>query len=318
MADFHDSIREAILVAHSHGIDDQDEKLGTRLWASVGLNVLITCAEFVGGFVSGSVALLADAVHNLSDVFALVLAAFARTLGMRPPSLRHTYGLKRFEVLSALVNAVVLLVITTLLMRESITRLLHPTPTRASITLIIATFALVGNLGSVLLLRRHDEHDLNVRSAFLHLVQDALSSLVVVIAAAFAHTRIGPYLDPAAAVLVGVAVVMSVFSILRETLHTLLEGTPHDIDVEDLVHGVEEQFRPVRLHHVHVWQIGPGQRALTAHFDAGNLEFAAIELLGGEIRHFLLDRWAIQHVTLQPEVRGCGHTEVLGHWGAHP
>jgi cobalt-zinc-cadmium efflux system protein len=303
-------------MAHLQDVHGQDEKLGIRLWTSVGLNVLITCAEFVGGFLSGSVALLADAVHNLSDVFALVLAAFARTLGMRPPSFRHTYGLKRFEVLSALLNAVVLLVITTFLMKESISRLMHPTPTRATITLIIATLALVANLGSVVLLRRHDEHDLNVRSAFLHLVQDALSSLVVVIAAALANTRIGPYLDPAAAILVGVAVVVSVFSILRETLHTLLEGTPHDIEVEDLVQSVEEQFQPVRLHHVHVWEVGPGQCALTAHLDVGNAELAAIELRCREIRGFLSDRWAIQHVTLQPEVRGCRDMGILGTWSA--
>jgi cobalt-zinc-cadmium efflux system protein len=104
---------------HLDDLPGQEQTLGNRLWTSVGLNVLITCAELVGGFFSGSVALLADAAHNLSDVFALVLAAFARTLGMRPPSLRHTYGLKRFEVLSALLNAAVLLAITAFLMKES-------------------------------------------------------------------------------------------------------------------------------------------------------------------------------------------------------
>jgi cobalt-zinc-cadmium efflux system protein len=299
-----------------HDTQGQDQKLGIRLWISVGLNVLITCAEFVGGFFSGSVALLADAAHNLSDVFALVLAAFARTLGMRPPTLQHTYGLKRFEVLSALLNVLVLLAITAFLMKESFSRLLHPTPTRATVTLIIATFALVGNLGSVLLLRQHDEHDLNVRSAFLHLIQDTLSSLAVVIAAAFANTRIGPYLDPAVAILVGVAVAVSALSILRNALRTLLEGTPRDIQVEDLVRSVEEQFQTVRLHHVHVWEVGPGQRALTAHLDVGNTELAAIEVQFREIHDFLSDRWSIQHVTLQPEVRGCRDTGVLGTWSA--
>ncbi len=299
---------------HLHDVQGQDQKLGVRLWTSVGLNVLMTCAEFVGGFFSGSVALLADAVHNLSDVFALILAAFARTLGMRPPSLQHTYGLKRFEVLSALLNAVVLLAITAFLMKESLSRLLHPEPTRATITLIIATFALIGNLGSVLLLRQHDEHDLNVRSAFLHLVQDALSSLAVVLAAAFANTRIGPYLDPAVALLVAVSVSVSAFSILRDTLRTLLEGTPRDIQVEDLVHSVEEQFQSVRLHHVHVWEVGPGQRAFTAHLEVGDTDIATIELRCSGIRGFLSDRWTIQHVTLQPEARGCRDMGILGNW----
>lgn len=299
---------------HLHDAQGQKQKLGSRLWISIGLNVLITCAEFVGGFFSGSVALLADAVHNLSDVFALVLAAFARRLGMRPPSLRHTYGLKRFEVLSALLNAAVLLAITAFLMKESFSRLLHPESTRATATLIIATFALVGNLGSALLLRQHDEHDLNVRSAFLHLIQDALSSLAVVIAAAFANTRIGPYLDPAVAILVGVVVAVSAFSILRDALRMLLEGTPRDIEVEDLVCSVEEQFRAVRLHHVHVWEVGPGQRAFTAHLDVGEANLATVELQCKEIDSFLSERWDIQHVTLQPEVRGCQDMGILGSW----
>jgi len=301
---------------HLHNAQGKDEELGVRLWASVGLNILITGAEFVGGLFTGSVALLADAVHNLSDVFTLAVAAFARAAGMRPPSFRHTYGLKRFEVLSAFFNAVVLLVITIFLVRASVLRLVHPVVTRASLTLIIATIALTGNLASVLLLRRHDEHDINVRSAFLHLVQDALSSLIVVIAAAFANTRIGPYLDPAAAILVGVAIAVSVFSILREALRTLLEGTPRNIEVESLVHTVEEQFQAVRLHHVHVWEVGPGQRALTAHLDIGNAELSAIELQCREIQDFLSVRWAIQHVTLQREVRGCRDMGILGTWNA--
>jgi cobalt-zinc-cadmium efflux system protein len=233
---------------------------------------------------------------------------------MRPPTVQHTYGLKRFEVLSALLNAAVLLAITAFLMKESFSRLLHPTPTRATVTLIIATFALVGNLGSVLLLRQHDEHDLNVRSAFLHLIQDALSSLAVVIAAAFANTQIGPYLDPAVAILVGVAVAVSAFSILRNALRTLLEGTPRDIQVESLVHSVEEQFQSVRLHHVHVWEVGPGQRALTAHMDVAEANLATVELQCKEINSFLSERWNIQHVTLQPEVRGCRDMGILGTW----
>ena len=179
--------------------------MASRLWAAAGLNVLITCTEFVGGVFSGSVALIADAVHNLSDVFALVLAAVARSVGSRPPSLRHTYGLKRIEVLSAFLNAAILLLITAFIIREAVLRLLHPSPVKMALTLLIACVALFGNIASVLLLRRHNAHDLNVRSAFLHLVQDALSSFVVVVAAALAHTRLGPYLDPIAALVVGCA-----------------------------------------------------------------------------------------------------------------
>jgi cobalt-zinc-cadmium efflux system protein len=296
---------------------DRDTTLGFRLWATAGLNVLITCTEFVGGVFSGSVALIADAVHNLSDVLALVLAAVARFVGSRPPNLRHTYGLKRIEVLSAFLNATILLLITAFIIREAVLRLFHPSPVKMALTLLIACVALFGNIASVLLLRRHDAHDLNVRSAFLHLVQDALSSLVVVVAAALAHTRLGPYLDPIAALVVGCAVVGGIASILREAVRTLMEGTPRGIEVEEVVKQTELQFQPARLHHVHIWEVGPGQRALTAHLTVSNVELADAQSLCVQIRAFLSKRWGIQHATLQLEVGDCGQTGVLGNWRAN-
>ena len=198
--------------------------------------------------------------------------------------------------------------------REAVSRLFHPLPVKMPLTLAIACIALVANIGSVLLLRRHHAHDLNVRSAFLHLLQDALSSLVVVIATAFAHTRFGPYLDPIAAMVVGCAVIFGAASIIREAVSTLLEGTPKGVDIEDVVSEVEQQFQPVRLHHVHIWEVGPGQRALTAHFTASNVELADAESLCMQIRSFLSERWGIQHATLQPEVGDCGQTGLLGSW----
>jgi cobalt-zinc-cadmium efflux system protein len=279
--------------------------------------VVLTCTEFVGGVFSGSVALIADAVHNLSDVLALVLAAVARFVGSRPPNLRHTYGLKRIEVLSAFLNATILLLITAFIIREAVLRLFHPSPVKMALTLLIACVALFGNIASVLLLRRHDAHDLNVRSAFLHLVQDALSSLVVVVAAALAHTRLGPYLDPIAALVVGCAVVGGIASILREAVRTLMEGTPRGIEVEEVVKQTELQFQPARLHHVHIWEVGPGQRALTAHLTVSNVELADAQSLCVQIRAFLSKRWGIQHATLQLEVGDCGQTGVLGNWRAN-
>lgn len=288
--------------------------LGLRLWAAAGFNVLITCTEFVGGVFSGSVALIADAVHNLSDVFALVLAAVARSVGARPPSLRHTYGLKRIEVLSAFLNAAILLLITAFIIREAVLRLFHPSPVKMTLTLLIACVALFANIASVLLLKRHNAHDLNVRSAFLHLVQDALSSFVVVVAAALAHTRLGPYLDPIAALVVGCAVIFGAASIIREAVGTLLESTPKGVDIEDVVSKVEQQFQPARLHHVHIWEVGPGQRALTAHLTVSNVQLADAQTQCVQIRSFLSKRWGIQHATLQPEVGDCGQAGVLGNW----
>jgi cobalt-zinc-cadmium efflux system protein len=289
--------------------------LDGRLLLSLGLNVVITVAEVVGGLMAGSLALLSDAAHNLSDVAALGLAVGARRLGRRPPTPRHTYGLKRAEVMAALANAVTLVAVTALIARAAIGRLQHPVPVERGLMLVVALVALAANVGSVLLLRRHDGRDVNVRSAFLHLAQDALASLAVVIAALLSGTSIGTYLDPAAALLIGAIVLRGALLLVWETVRTLLEGTPDDVDLDVLVARVAERFAPARLHHVHLWEIAPGQRLLTAHVDLGqDMDGRGIEELFGRIKGMLDDEWGVDHATLEPEVLGCGNGETLGRW----
>jgi cobalt-zinc-cadmium efflux system protein len=303
-------------MSHNHERElPGDGAMDLRLWASAALNGAITLAEFLGGLFSGSLALLSDAAHNLSDVAAVVLALWARRFSRRPPTTRHTYGFKRAEVLAALINAMVLIAITVLIARESLVRLFHPEPVQQGLMLAVALVALFANVGSVLLLRHHDKDDVNVRSAFLHMAQDALASLAVVIAALLAHTRVGPWVDPAAALIVGVAVLRSALSLVWETLSTLLEGAPMDADLKAMAADVARAFPSVALHHVHLWQNGPGQRLLTAHVTVdGNLDGAAIEALFTKIKEFLHENWAVTHATLEPEVAGCGETALLGRW----
>jgi cobalt-zinc-cadmium efflux system protein len=299
---------------HGHDLPT-DGTLDGRLWMSLGLNVVITVAEVAGGLVAGSLALLSDAAHNLSDVAALGVAVGARRLGRRPPTPRHTYGLKRAEVIAALANAVTLVAVTALIARQAVVRLQHPVPVQQGLMLTVALVALVANAGSVLLLRRHDEHDVNVRSAFLHLAQDALASLAVVIAALLAGTHVGRYLDPAAALLVGAVVLRGALSLVWETVRTLLEAAPADVDLDVLVARVAERFPPARLHHVHLWEIASGQRVLTAHVDLGaEMDGRSIELLFGRIKRMLEDEWEVTHATLEPEVAGCGNGDLLGRW----
>jgi len=299
---------------HSHAVPP-DGTLDARLWVSAGLNVTITVAELVGGLASGSLALLSDAAHNLSDVAAVVVAVWARRLSRRPPTVRHTYGFKRAEVMAALANAIALVAVTALIGREAIVRLLHPEPVHQGTMLIVALVALVGNGGSVLLLRSHEKDDVNVRSAFLHMAQDALASLAVVVAALLARTAVGPYVDPVAALLVGFAVLRSALSLAWETLSTLLEGAPRGVDLRSLVDEVNEEFAPVQMHHVHLWENGPGQRLLTAHVTVpSELDGAAIEALLARVKAFMHERWEVSHSTLEPEVVGCEDTSLLGQW----
>jgi len=297
-----------------HHHEAESGNLDRRLWASAALNLGITLVELIGGLWAGSLALLADAAHNLTDVGALGLAIFARRLGRRAPTPRHTYGLKRAEVVAALINAAALIAISALIGREAVSRLLHPAPVHGSVMLVAAVVAFAGNVASVLLLRAHSTEDINVRSAFLHLAQDALASLAVVVAALFARTAAGRYVDPAAAILIGIVVLRSAISIVWESLHTLLEAAPAGMDVEQLAGAVARRFPGVRLHHVHAWEVGPGQRVLTAHMKVGAATLLEAEAIAAEVRGFLHQEWDITHTTLEAEANGCGRDELLGEW----
>lgn len=297
-----------------HHHETEISALDRRLWASAGLNLGITIVEFAGGLWSGSLALLADAAHNLTDAGALGLAILARRLGRRAPTPRHTYGLKRAEVVAALLNAAGLIAISALIGREAVSHLLHPAPVRASVMLIAASVAAVANMASVLLLRRHRRDDINVRSAFLHLAQDALASLAVLMAALFARTAWGSYVDPAAAMLIGIVVLRSAVSIAWESLHTLLEAAPPGVDVDDIVSEVAGRFDRIHLHHLHVWEVGPGQRVLTAHMKVGGMNLVEAEAAAAEVRRFLRVKWGITHATLEAEANGCGREQLLGKW----
>jgi cobalt-zinc-cadmium efflux system protein len=305
---------EAITAAHRHNHPGPGRSLDARLWLGVGLNVLITAVEVVGGAASGSLSLLSDALHNASDVGALLLAIAARTLGRKAPTGRFSYGFRRFEVLAALVNAAVLVGLAVLVGREAVGRLRHPAAVDGRTMLAVALVAFVANTAAVLLLHRHDAHDLNVRSAFLHLLQDALASLVVVGAALLSGTKAGPWVDPAASLLIGVAVVFSAGRLIRASLRILIEAAPSGLDVEAMVAALDAAFAPSVFHHVHAWTVGPGEVVLTAHVKVACESLADVEALLAAIRRVLAERWDIHHATLEPEWQHCSGAGTPDTW----
>lgn len=280
---------------HHHAAD-------RRLGLAVGLNLAIVIAEVIGGIASGSLALLSDAGHNLSDVMALALALFARRLGRRPPSTRHTFGFRRAEVLAALLNAATLLVVVTLIVREAVDRLQDPQPIQGTLMLTVAVVGLVANLVSVVLLHRDAHaHDINMRAAFVHLLQDTLSSVVVVAAALLAEWRHGPVLDPIASIVVAVAVLHAGWELLRDATHILMEATPRDLDLEEIRRTCEASTDITCLHHVHAWETGAGERMLTAHVRMDDRPLSDARRILDGLRTLLETRWGIQHVTLEVE-----------------
>ncbi len=299
---------------HDHPRDSSpnaDRSLNRKLAFSVALNALIVLVEIVGGVLSGSLSLLSDAMHNLSDVVALALALVARILGRRPPSLKHTYGLGRLEVLAALLNSATLLVVSTLICREAVVRLFHPEPIKGGMMLVVAVIGLLANLASMLLLKGHAHCDLNMRGAFLHLMQDTLSSVVVVLAAAFSRWRFGPYLDPAASILVVVLILRSSWSLLHDTTRILLEGTPPGLDLEALQQDIQSTFAVRDLHHLHIWELSSGYRLMTAHVRLNEMPLGEAESLLKRIREHLAHEWSVDHTTLEPEINGCASGALI-------
>ncbi len=297
-------------MAHVH--EEVDGSLDKNLLISIVLNGVIVIAEIAGGLVSGSLSLLSDAMHNLSDVAALSIALFARRLGKKAPTVSYTYGMKRAEIIAAMINAVILLVVISLIVREAVARFFHPEAIHGGLMLIVALIGLFANLFSVFLLKHHAHDDLNTRSAFLHLAQDTASSVVVVGVALFATRRYGAILDASASILVALGVLFSGWRILKETFRILMEAAPADVDVEALKSELEARFPGIVVHHIHVWLVGSGQKACTAHILMRDVPLSESEALLREIEAVLSSRWGIDHVTLQPEVAGCGSSAALG------
>ncbi len=283
---------------------------------SLALNVAITVAEIIGGLMAGSLALLSDAAHNLSDVAALGLALGRRRLGRRPPTPRHTYGLKRAEVIAALVNAVSLVGRDRLIAREAV---VAAAPSRArsirGVMLTVALVALGANVGSVLLLRRHDEGDVNVRSAFLHLAQDALASLAVVVAALLAHTAVGAYRGSAAALFVGAGVLRARSRSRGGPSGRCSRPRPTRWTSRRWCRASGSGSPPARLHHLHVWEIGPGSACSPRTSISGRRWMDGRSRRSAPSRCSCEDEWGMNHATLEPEVVGCEDPALLGRWG---
>jgi len=296
----------------AHGHVDETRTLNRRLAGAIGLNALIVVAKVIGGLVSGSLALLSDAIHNLSDVVALVIAFVARCLGTRLPSHRHTYGLGRVEVMAALFNSATILVVGTLIIRAAVIRLMRPAPILSGVMLAVALIGLGANLVSVLLLKGHSQTDLNMRAAMLHLIQDTMSSVAVVMAALLSAWKYGPYLDPIVSILVVVLVLLSGWRLLRDATHVLLEGTPAGLDLEALRRDIQDIVPGYDLHHLHVWELRPDQRILTAPVRVADGPLSETDGILRQIRRRLKTQWGISHSTLEIETVGCGSNDLLG------
>jgi len=260
---------------------------------------------------TGSLALLSDAAHVFSDVFALLLSYGAHRLARRPASAKRTYGWHRAEVLAAVVNGVTLVVIGLGIVREACERFLHPNSIRVGPMLIVATCGLVGNAIVLLRLGGHGHADLNVRGAYLHVLGDLLASVGVVTAGVVMHfTRI--YLvDPILSVLIAIAIIYSSVRLLREGLHILLEGVPYGMKLESVIEALKSLPGVTDVHHVHAWSICSNVHALSAHLITCPVDDATRDALIGQANELVASRFGVAETTFQVETTACDPGHVL-------
>lgn len=257
--------------------------------------------EFVGGLWSGSLALLGDAGHMVSDAVALAVAAAAASLARRPPGREHSYGWQRAEVIGALLNGVLMLAIVVMLAVEAVTRLLNPREVTANAVIAVALAGMLVNVICIVVLSR-GEQDLGARGALLHVMADLASSFAALVAGVvIAFTGWFP-VDPILSLVIGVLILVSTQRVLREALHVLMEGVPPPIELA-AIGGALAAVKGVReVHDLHVWSIAPGRVALSAHLEIGDLQRWPAILT--EATSMLQSNYGIGHVTLQPEPPG--------------
>ena len=262
---------------------------------TLALVVVYMVAEVVGGLVSNSLALLADAGHMLSDAAALALAIFADWFARRPATARHTYGYYRAEILAAVVNAASLIAIALFIFIEAYVRFQSPPEVRGGVMLAVATGGLAVNIAGLLVLHRGRNESLNARGAWLHVLSDALGSLQAIVAGGLIMAFGWNWLDPLASVLIGVLVIVASWALMRESVAVLMESAPVHVDVDEVRSCLMRVPGVQAVRDLHVWTIASGLVALSAHIAAERPPAAVLH----DLRHDLEKRFGIRHTTIQ-------------------
>jgi len=288
---------------HSHG--NPSEIGERRLWWAVGANILLTLAQIIGGIISGSLSLIADALHNFSDAASLLIALVAIRIGRKPPDKFKTFGYKRAETVAALINLTTLIIIGLYLCYEAIMRFITPEPIAGWTIVIVAGIALVVDVFTALLTYSQSKNSMNIRAAFLHNLTDALASVGVIIAGTLILLYGWIWTDAAMTLLIAGYVLYHGIVEIPKVIHLLMEGTPEGIDLNDVVQSMETIDGVNNVHHVHIWQIDENRNALEAH--AVISDVSKMDQIKKSLKTMLHDQFEIEHSTLEFETQNCNY-----------
>ncbi len=294
-------------MAHTHSYSST----GVRLLITMLLNFVIKIVEVIGGILSGSLSLISDALHNFSDGISVIISYIAIKLKQKDKSYKHTFGFKRAEILAAVINSSVLVIISIYLFYEAILRFQNPEPIKGVLMTLVASIGLAANIAGTLLLKRDAKTSMNIRSSYFHLLSDAVSSVAVIIGG-LAITFWNMYwFDPLLTILIAVYITRESFKILSDAIHVLMEGAPPDISITEIQSEVEKLEKVENIHHVHIWTVGENDVHLEAHIDVADMMISKSNILGEQIEALLKTKFCINHITLQFECNKCKDDDLV-------
>lgn len=289
----------------SHAHHHHHASVSKKLSIATAANVAVVIAEIFIGVYAGSLALIGDALHNLTDSAALIIALIAVRLERRTPTSEKTFGYQRAGIVAAFVNAGLLVAFTLFIFRESWERLQHPREIDTTLMLVAAAVALLVNAGTALSILHESREDVNIRGAFVHMVGDAISSAGIIVAAILIRLTGSPQWDAWISVLIGLMILVSSYGVLRESLNLLLDGTPSGIDPEAVTQSLGAIDGIEGVHHLHIWALGPSSPALSCHLMVGDVPVKTTARLLEEINEMLAHQYRIVHTTIQFEFAEC-------------
>lgn len=303
--------------SHSHNHHHHGATGGKLQW-SLAVTVAFVAIEVIAGLKSHSLALLSDAGHNFTDALALFLAWFGFHLQAKPADETKTYGYHRAGVLAAFVNALTLVALSAWILYEGIARLNHPEGVHETIMIAVAALGLLMNGGIMLSLRQASKDDINVRSAFVHMLGDAVGSLAIVAGAVMIHYTGWLWVDPVLSMAIGVLIVWTAWDIIRESLNILLEGLPRGIALPEVVESMRSVGGVLDVHDLHIWSLGSSTHALSCHVLIADVPPSCSDIILRGLNSVLAERFQIAHTTVQFEHVSCAISETGCAIPVHP
>jgi cobalt-zinc-cadmium efflux system protein len=290
----------------------QHQVKGKNLLFTIVLNSLITVAQIIGGIISGSLALISDALHNFSDVLSLIISYVAHKLSRRKASMNQTFGLKRAELIAAFVNALSLILVAFYLIYEAVFRFFKPQEIHPSLVIWLAALGIVVNGLSVLLLKKDANHNLNMKSAYLHLLTDMLASVAVLVGGILMYYFKIYWIDSVLTFIIAIYLIVVGLDLLVKATKMLMLFTPSNINVKDIVQMVNTLKGVKRLHHVHIWNLNEEELHLEAHLDCSeDISMSEFNILLAQIEAILLQNFNINHVNIQPEYQKVDPKDII-------